>query len=747
MLPEIPVRRPVRHPARSALAGGFAILLGLASAASGAPARTDLSLEALLARPGIFGTQPSGLAWSPDGAHLAFRWAEPGAQRRGLWLVDASGETLRRVDRAAESAASVREIAWSADGASLYSLRGDQLWQSDPADGREVALHAAGSGASDLKVSPDGRYASYLRGGDLWLFDLQAQRERALTDLGLPPLSEPPTGRYSRAEREIGPGIWGGPTYVWSPEGDRIAVHHVDRRGMRPVPFPNYLADETDPNPVRRGYPGDANEARRVGLLRVDEGELTLLELDDPESYQIVGFDFSARGDLLVDTASDTATDRRVYTVAAGSSVPALLWESRRESRIYTSFAARWATGGDAVIVLSDHEDRYGLYRLPVAQAGAPGTGATPSRLDDPSDDVLSPPKIAGGAIFFEANAGNPAHRQVFRLDPGASAPRQLTRAPGQHVASPAPAGSAVAIIHSHDRNPPELFLLSAGDAAPRRITHSPTPAFDDFPLAQVRYLQVPGEGSAPPLHMRLMAPADFEPTRRYPVLFGPMYSNTVRNRWGSGSGLMQQALTQHGYLVVQIDMRGSTGYGRAFREAFLNDFAGGDIEDIERAVEYLKTLPWVDGARLGIWGSSYGGTLTVYSLLKKPGLFAAGVAAAAAVDPAFFGTDDVAIVGRPEDGTGIFARRAEHLVEQLEDELLLVHGLQDQVVPFKTMASLTDAFIRAAKDVETAMLPAATHGWSRDPAYGRYVFRRLLEFFDRHLQPAEGDPAASRAP
>ena len=94
-----------------------------------------------------------------------------------------------------------------------------------------------------------------------------------------------------------------------------------------------------------------------------------------------------------------------------------------------------------------------------------------------------------------------------------------------------------------------------------------------------------------------------------------------------------------------------SSEYMQAFsfrlrgREKFLMDWGGGDLEDLESAVDYLKSLPYVDGSRIGIWGSSYGGTLTVYSLLKKPGLFAAGVAGAPAVDPHFFGSDDVAIV------------------------------------------------------------------------------------------------------
>ena len=83
---------------------------------------------------------------------------------------------------------------------------------------------------------------------------------------------------------EIGPYVWGGPTYAWAPDSRTVAVHYVDRRGMRSVPFPDYLGEETVPNTVRRGYPGDPNEVRTVGLLRVESGELTLLDLPDPTS-------------------------------------------------------------------------------------------------------------------------------------------------------------------------------------------------------------------------------------------------------------------------------------------------------------------------------------------------------------------------------------------------------------------------------------------------------------------------------
>jgi len=240
-------------------------------------------------------------------------------------------------------------------------------------------------------------------------------------------------------------------------------------------------------------------------------------------------------------------------------------------------------------------------------------------------------------------------------------------------------------------------------------------------------------------LHARILEPPDLDKDHTHPVIFGPMYSNTVRNRWGGRYALVQQYLVQQGYIVVQVDVRGSTGYGRDFREAFLLDFAGGDLDDIEAAVNYMEALPYVDADRFGIWGSSYGGTLTVFTLLKKPGLFQTGVAAAAAVDPDFFGTDDVAIVRRPETHPEIFERKALRYAANLEDHLLLIHGMQDHVVPFKTTALLAEALIKEGKDFDFAFAPGATHSWSREPHYQRYLFGKLVEFFDRHLG-AEGD-------
>lgn len=212
-----------------------------------------------------------------------------------------------------------------------------------------------------------------------------------------------------------------------------------------------------------------------------------------------------------------------------------------------------------------------------------------------------------------------------------------------------------------------------------------------------------------------------------------------MRNVWGRWS-VFQQLLVQRGYTVLQVDVRGSTGNGRVFREEFTANVGGKDLEDLVATAAFARTLPSVTTGRVGCWGSSYGGTITLFALFKHPGVFDAGVAAAPAVDAAFYGPDDTAVVRRPTAARGEPDANYEKNSPQtfsagLADPLLLIHGMQDDVVPFKTTMTLIEKLIEEGKSCfELATAAAATHNWAGQPAVGEYLFGRLLTHFDRHL-------------
>jgi dipeptidyl-peptidase-4 len=712
----------------------LALLLPPATAAT---QESGLTIDRILAQPSIAGTSPSSPVWSPDSSRLAFLWNDSALPRREIWIVQGDGTGLRQVTRDTEGANGVNQLVWATGGDTLLYIRAGDLWRVDAKGGNGVRLTATAGSKSNLAVSPNGRYASFLQEGDLWLLDLESNVLTRATRVGVLSISSVPLGTYNRPDVEIGPYVWGGPVYRWSPDSRTIAVHYVDRRKMRIVPFPWYLGDETMINNLRRGYPGDPNEHRCVGLFDVESGKLNLLDLPDPANNRVVDFSWSPGGTLLVDRESDTAVERWLHQVDPASGSLVQLWHDKRETRVYTSIGSAWHPDGKRVVFLSDLGDRYGLYLL------ESGSGV-PELLTNDQFDVTVPPVVnsGSGTIFFQSNEPSPYERHVYRIPDEGGAATRISTLTGHHQPCPSPDGSKVAMLHSNDVSPTELYLVAAdGRSAERRITHSPRAEFGQRPWARPRYVTFPGRNSDDTLHARVLEPVDLDRGKRYPVVFGPVYSNTVRNRWAGRYALLQQLLVERGYIVVQVDVRGSTGYGRAFREEFLMDFGGKDIEDLHSAVEYMATLPYVDPERVGIWGSSYGGTLTIYSLFKKPGLFKAGVACAAAVDPYFFGTDDVAIARRPQSHPAAFARGALQYAGNLQDHLLMIHGTQDDVVPFKTTVVLAEELMRQGKDFDFAFAPGATHRWTQKPHHARYLLGKLVAHFDRYLGAGPRDP------
>ncbi len=693
---------------------------------------TPLTIESITSTPGVIGTAPASPRWSPASRELAFLWNDAGGTARTLWIVARAGTSPRRV-LPAQNRTRVSEFIWLPAGDSLLFIQEGNLWQAATAGGDARQLTTDGGERADLSISPDGTRLAWLSDGDLFILPRRGGASRRLTSVGRAPIGTVPLGTYFRRDVEIGSATWGGdaPSYSWSPDSRTIAVHYVDRRGVPTLHMPYYGDSAPTLNVVRRSAPGDANEVRKVGLVDVNSGSLTFIELADSSSTRVVNFAWSATGTLLIDRESDDAIDRSLYLVAAGTTTPRRIWQDHRSTRIYNDVASTWSADGRQVLMTGDLDDRYRLYAL------TPGDTA-PRVLTPAAFDVngAAQANAATRSIIYSSNEPTPSERHVWIMKADGLSRRRLTTRAGTHTPFVSPDGLSIALIATDDVTPPELYMLDVRTGATeRRITHSQPAAFAATPWVRAQYVTLRSRTDTPPLRARILFPPGLDSTKKYPVLFGPVYSNTVRNRWQGVYATLQQYLAiEKGYIVVQVDVRGSTGYGRDFREKFLMDWGGQDLEDLESAVDYMKSLRFVDSSRFGIWGSSYGGTLTVYSLLKKPGLFQAGVAGAPATDPRYFGSDDVAIARRPQTHPQTFTRGALQYAGNLRDHLLIIHGMQDDVVPFATSVALADEFMRLGKNFDIAFAPSATHGWTQRPYYARYLLRRLVEHFDRYI-------------
>ena len=332
---------------------------------------------------------------------------------------------------------------------------------------------------------------------------------------------------------------------------------------------------------------------------------------------------------LLVDRSDLYVKSRRILLVDAGGSGVSELYREDDALNVTAYWQAEWAPDGRGIYFLSDRDDDYHIYYL-AASVG----GGEPRRITS-GDFAVAHFTVNKDAIHYVANVPRPEDRQLFRIGLEGGEPEQRTERAGTHDPVISPDGRLAADMFSSDRMPPELFLVS--DTGEHRLTQSPRPEFYEHTWVPAQYVTFPSHVDGVTLHGRMLLPPALDERRKFPVIVGSVYSNTVRNQWGGRNAHplwgLEQYLLQQGYILFVVDIRGSWGHGRELRRGIRLDYGGIDVEDLHSGVKYLETLDYADTSRVGIWGSSYGGLLTCMSLFKKPGIYKAGVAGAPATN------------------------------------------------------------------------------------------------------------------
>lgn len=740
-----------------------------------------LTIDRLYSLPSLIGTEPRGFAWSADGHHLAFLWNDEGFNFRDIWVLDTedSDPSPRRVTSmpredgtstvdgddpfSAAQAAERRErdpgvtsVTWHPDGDHLLAtFRGD-LWlvARDSAPRRLTDTDAAEARAT---YSPDGSTLAFLREGELWTMSAET---------GSP--SEPTaTTRLSQPDFRLS-------DFRWSPDGRRIAVRVSDQREVAQRGIPDYLAEETEMIQVRRAYPGEESVRDRLGVLdpnerAVGETKVRWLDWQGEEPDMILSYRWSPDGtSLAIDTSDLYAKDRRIFVqeVETGKTLEPQLVARDLDPLNETFYFWRieWATDARLLYFLSDRVEDYHVWAVD------PFGTDEPAQLTRGAWAVAEMFPVQDGLVVV-GNRGKPEERNLFKVGNDGGEPVQVSQRPGTHSPTVSPDGRYAAVHFSSQIMPPELLLTSLvapTDAetsrdkrsdgtvtdSERRVTHSPLPEFSQYHWVEAEFVTFKSHVDGTTLHGRLTLPPDFDADHQYPAILGSVYTDSVRNQWGGRTAHptwgLDQYLSQEGYILLNVDMRGSWGRGREHRRGIRLDYGGMDIEDLESGVRFLGSLGYVDMERVGIWGSSYGGLMTAMSLFRKPGLYAAGIAGAPATNVWHALTGQMAVMMRPQDQPDEYTDSSPFMhAHGLEDPLMIIHGMRDWVVLFKDSVILVQRLIQLGKDIDLVALPNAGHGWDNEGlTQTRFAFHKMVEFFDRHLKssnPQDSPPVESQ--
>jgi dipeptidyl-peptidase-4 len=351
------------------------------------------------------------------------------------------------------------------------------------------------------------------------------------------------------------------------------------------------------------------------------------------------------------------------------------------------------------------------------------------------------------GKVYFMATKKTPLERQLYvaYLDDGPKRePAALTSGDGWTNVTMSGDARRYLLGYNDPAQPPQVSLH---DASGERIawlvenrldaSHPYAPYLDRHVLPEFGTLPA---ADATPLYYQLYKPAGFEPGKRYPavlLVYGGPTVQTVQRRWGERRGNQTaQLLTQRGYVVFAVDNRGSGGRGRKFTEALYRRLGGVEVEDQLAGVAWLKSRDFVDPARIGVYGWSYGGYMTLMLLGQSPGTFKAGVAGAPVTDYRLYDTHYTErYLGTPaENPEGYRLSNVMTYAAAIRDRLLIIHGMADDNVLFTNTTLLIPALVASGQPFELVPYPGSKHAALSFRETGIHGWKTILDFFDRNL-------------
>jgi dipeptidyl-peptidase 4 len=691
-------------------------------------------------RPGL--EAPKAFDFAPDGKTLYYLDSPSRSLYQQLWSHDLTANTRQ--------ALTPPDFGLQPDEPiSRYEeLRRERLRQRDfgvtdyevgqNANGRIILMRIAGrlyvqhagapiqelsqfTGAQDARLSPDGNSIAFVLNGDLHITDTQGNNLRRLTHDATDGLTNGLAGYI--AEESLGrhDGFW------WSRDGRFIAYTQIDTRHIPPYHIPHQGLDGSVLETEVRRYPlpGAALEKTRLGIVPADGGETVWCDLSDHAECYITKV--SWRGEQL--TAEVLTRDHRnltLYSFDQATGAATKLIEEHGEPWLNHATCSRFLKSGE-ILWASERSGYRHLYLYRDGQQQALTSG-------DWLITDLAGLDEANRTVYFRATKDGVTERHLYAVSLDGGDVRRITPEIGWHNITFAPDFSQFIDSWSSVSQPTIVALKNISDGATVTTLYEAT---NDYDLPAPELFSFANRDGVT-LHAALYLPPELDQTRRYPLVvavYGGPHSQRVMNSWDVTADLRPQYLAQEGFIVLKVDNRGSANRGITFEGAVAGNLGDLEVRDQVDGVAELAKRPYVDADRVGVYGWSYGGYVTLMALLRAPDIFKVGVAGAPVTDWRFYDSGYTeCYMNTPNNNPGGYetSKVMTHLAN-LRSRLLLVHGLVDENVHFRHTANLIMALSAANLPYDLVVLPEDRH-MVKTPAMLDYQERRTVEYFLQHL-------------
>jgi dipeptidyl-peptidase-4 len=732
------------------LAAALSTLLAIASPVSA----DQLPPQRVFESPDISGPRARGVKLSPDGLSVTYiKTRADDLTIADLWVADVAGGEPRllldgkrlapedrelseaekaRRERAGVATRGVVDYAWDTQGRMILAPVEGDVWLYDVKVGQARQLTRTPGDEIDAKISPRGGFVSYVRDDNLYITPAMGGAERALTEGGSELRSWGTAEFIAQEEMDRHTGYW------WSPDDRAIALAHVDQTGVDIVERPEVNATGARVVPQRYPRAGRPNAVVQLYIQPLD-GPRVKVDLG-PDADIYLGRVAWAKDGATLYVQRQSRDQRRLDLLAVD---PA----TGQGRVILTETSPYWVDLTDDFKPLADgtflwSSERSGfrhlyLYRGDGRLIRQVTKGAWPVHEVEGVDE-------AGRAVIFSAFRETPGERRLWRTSYDRPAdPVPLTPAGGWSTVTVAARGGAFTGTYEDPRTPPQTALYRADGSRVRWIEENALK--DGHPFwPYVDRLRTPTFGTlkaadGSDLWWSMRTPPGFDPARTYPVIvqvYGGPSGPRVASNWHNPE---DQILLDAGYILFRLDNRGVGHRSVAFKTAINRRLGQLEVDDQLVGAAWLKTLPYVDAARIGVTGWSYGGYMTLLLLTAPNSPFKAGVSGAPVTDWTLYDTHYTErFMGKPSENPAGYA--ASEVVTRLDrlapGSLMLIHGMADDNVTFDHTTRVLFALQAEGKPFETMVYPGLRHrgGWT--PANRMHRTMTTLAFFDRKLKP-----------
>ena len=706
-----------------------------------------LTIERIFSSPSLSGPSPRLARLSPDGAFATLLKARStDSERYDLWAIDTAtgaermlvdstkfgggpiseAEKMRRERARVGGTKGIVDYEWAPDGKSILVPVDGDLYLAT-LDGAIRRLTDTPATELDAHVSKDGRYVSFVRDRNLYAIDLSPTgHEFALTTDGKGTVTCGTAEFVAQEELERRTGHW------WAPGDGRIAIECFDEAPVREVTRAAIGAEGTTTYTQRYPLAGTPNV--RVSLIVTGPDGAKPVRVDlgaDPDIY-LARVDWSPDArTLYVQRLSRDQKRLDMLRVDPATGASAVLFSETAPT--WVDLTRSFHALKDGSLIWASQRDGYRhLYRY------ADGRWTQLTRGRWMVDEVVGLDQ-EHHRLIFTGNPATPIEQQVLAVDYlNPAEPARLTESGWWNEAEMDDGARRMLVRRSNRAQPTQVYLADAAGRRLRWIEPNPVATGPYAPFAAAEVPTTFGtlaarDGST--LHYRLTKPA-VDDGRRHPVfveVYGGPAGQTATRQWGSDRQLFEQYLARKGWVIFSLDNRGSPRRGTAFEHQIYEKAGTVEVEDQLTGLDWLKRQPFVDPAKVAVFGWSNGGYMTLRLLEKAPHAYAAGVAVAPVTEWELYDTAYTERYNGDPRRVPQAYRAADLIADapKIADPLLVMHGMADDNVFFDNSVALFSALQSAEVPFDMMVYPGKTHAISGN-ATRTHLFGTIERFLNR---------------